>query len=233
MTPSETYWLVGASEGIGAALAQEMDAAGFRLVLSARSEDRLAQVAAGLSQEPRLVPLDVTDPASVSAAQEMAGEVDGIVYLAGAYWPMRAQEWNAEQVETMIDVNFTGGARVLGAVLPGMVTRDRGHVVIVGSLAGFSGLPGAIGYGASKAGLMHLGLDMQKDLRGTGVHVQIVNPGFVRTRLTDKNDFSMPFVMETDAAARRVLRAMRLSARVSSFPALFALWFKLRRALGL
>lgn len=220
------YWLVGASEGLGRALAMRLSRRGVHLVLSARSAERLEELADSLPGSAECLPLDIRDSAAVAAAVQGVGEIDGIVFLAGAYWPMRAQDWNAERAETMIDVNLTGAVRVMGAVVPGFVARGRGHVVIVGSLAGFRGLPGAIGYAASKAGLMHLAEDMRADLHRTGVEVQLVNPGFIRTRLTDRNDFAMPFIMEPDEAARHLIEAMESRRFQSNFPRLFSWLFR-------
>lgn len=225
------YWLVGASEGLGRALAQHLSRAGVELVLSARSRERLENLAESLPGRALVVPVDVRDMGSVREAAHAAGPVDGVVYLAGAYWPQAAPEWNAEQVETMCDINFTGAARVMGAVVPAMVERGTGHLVLTGSLAGFRGLPGAIGYGASKAGLMHLAESMQADLHGSGVEVQLINPGFIRTRLTDKNNFSMPFIMEPEAAAIAMFDHMGTNRFRKSFPTLFSLVFRLSRFL--
>jgi NADP-dependent 3-hydroxy acid dehydrogenase YdfG len=221
------YWLVGASEGLGAALAAEMSRAGAHLILSARSEDKLSALADTLAGEATCVPLDVADDASVRAAAEAVGEVDGVVILAGVYWPMPATDWDADKAVAMADVNFTGMMRVLGTVVPGMVARDRGHIVITGSLSGFRGLPGSIGYAASKAGTMVLAEGMYADLHKTGVDVQLANPGFIRTRLTDKNDFTMPFIMEPDAAAKVMFDHMNSTRFSRSFPRLFSLVFRL------
>ncbi len=136
------YWLVGASEGLGEALARKMSAAGAEVIVSARGAERLAEVVAGLSGPARAVAVDVADSASVRRAAAEAGPIDGVVFLAGVYWPMTAQDWDADRVEAMCDVNFTGCARVIGAVLPAMVQRGSGHVVITGSLSGFRGLAG-------------------------------------------------------------------------------------------
>ncbi|KPQ07290.1 MAG: putative short-chain dehydrogenase [Rhodobacteraceae bacterium HLUCCA12] len=223
------YWLIGASEGLGRALAERMSRAGVELVLSARNRDRLEDLADALPGRSLVVPVDVRDMASVHEAAHAAGAVDGVVYLAGVYWPQAAQDWNADQVEAMCDVNFTGAARLMGAVLPAMIERGSGHVILTGSLAGFRGLPGAIGYGASKAGLMHLAESMQADLRGSGVAVQLVNPGFVRTRLTDKNDFTMPFIMEAETAAAAIFDHMGTTRFRKSFPLLFSWLFRLSR----
>ncbi len=221
------YWLVGASEGLGLALAQTLSRAGAEVILSARNPDRLAEAVASLPGKARSLPLDVADAVAVRAAAAHLGELDGVVYLAGVYWPTAAQAWNPDQVEAMCDINFTGCARVLGAVVPGMVARGRGHVVITGSLSGFRGLPGAIGYAASKAGVMALAESMYADLRGSGVEVQVANPGFIRTRLTSKNDFSMPFLMEPEEAAREMFEHMNSDAFKRSFPMVFSWLFRL------
>ena len=227
----KTYWLVGASEGLGLALAQAMAREGADLILSGRDKARLAAAVASLSRPARGVVVDVGDDASVAAAAQQLGAVDGVVFLAGVYWPTRAQDWDAAKVTAMCNVNFTGCARVLGAVVPGMVARGSGHVVITGSLSGFRGLPGAIGYAASKAGTMALAESMYCDLRGTGVKVQLGNPGFIRTRLTQKNDFAMPFLMEPEQAADHMLRLMRGTAFKSSFPTVFSWLFRLSQFL--
>lgn len=224
------YWLVGASEGLGRALAEALDAEGAALVLSARSAEKLERLAIGLG-DARALPLDVTDAASVSNAARTAGEIDGVVYIAGAYEPMKATAWAPEQAAFMGEVNLVGALRLLGHVVPGFAARGAGHVVLIGSLSGFAGLPGAIGYGASKAGLMHLAENIRVDLKGTGVVVQRVNPGFIRTRLTEKNDFDMPQIMSPEDAAARVVAAMKTGRFSTSFPTPFAWVFTLGRHL--
>ena len=137
-----------------------------------------------------------------------------------------AQEFDGEKAAAMLDINLTGAARVLGHVVPPMVERGAGHIVLTGSLSGFRGLPGAVGYGASKAGIMSLAETMYADLRGSGIDVQLVNPGFVKTRLTDKNDFNMPFIMEPEAAAREVMDHMQGDSFARNFPTFFSLFFR-------
>lgn len=227
----KTYWLVGASEGLGLALARGMAREGADLILSGRDPDRLAAALASLSRPARGVVVDVGSDASVAAAAAQLGPVDGVVFLAGVYWPMPGQGWDAEKVTAMCNVNFTGCARAIGAVLPGMVARGAGHVVITGSLSGFRGLPGSIGYSASKAGVMALAESLYADLRGSGIKVQLANPGFIRTRLTDKNDFAMPFLMQPEQAADHMLRLMRGKGFKSSFPLVFSWLFRLSQFL--
>lgn len=220
------YWLVGASEGLGLALAQKLSAAGAELILSARSEDSLKAAAATLPGPATILPIDVGSFGSVTTAAAQLPDLDGMVFLAGVYWPMRAQEWNAEQAEAMANINFTGCMRTVGAALPSMVAKDRGHIVITGSLSGFRGLPGAIGYAASKAGTMVLAESLHADLRQTGVSVQLVNPGFIRTRLTAKNNFAMPFIMDADKAAGIMFRHMQSNRFKISFPMVFSWLFR-------
>ena len=220
------YWLVGASEGLGAALAKEMSAAGATLILSARNTDRLKALAAELPGPSEVVACDVSSDDSVAAAAEKAGEIDGVIYLAGLYWPMAAQNWDSAQATAMSDVNLTGALRVLGQVAPDFAARDAGHIVITGSLAGFRGLPASIGYSASKAGVMVLAECLYKDFKESNVQVQLVNPGFIKTRLTDKNKFHMPFLMESDKAAQIMFRHMNTQRFKISFPRLFSLLFR-------
>lgn len=223
---SKRYWVVGASDGLGAALAHKLSRAGAEVIVSARSEDKLNDLVSALPGRASAQTIDVADDASVAAAAKAVGQIDGIVFLAGVYWPFGATEWDAEKATAMADVNFTGLVRVMGQVVPDMVARDQGHIVITSSLTGFRGLPGSIGYTASKAATMSLAECMYADLRKTGVQVQVINPGFIKTQLTDKNDFKMPFLMEADAAAQEVLEHMSGDSFKKSFPWLFSLVFR-------
>lgn len=220
------YWLVGASAGLGAALAHKISSAGAEVIVSARSEGKLAELVDALPGKASYQAMDVQDIDSVRAAVTAVGDVDGIVYLAGAYWPFGAKAWEADHATAMIDVNLTGLVRVLGEVVPGMVAKDAGHIVITSSLTAFRGLPRSIGYTASKAGTMSLAECMYADLRKTGVKVQVINPGFIKTQLTEKNDFKMPFIMEPEDAAREVFEHMSTDKFKKSFPFAFSLVFR-------
>lgn len=220
------YWIVGASEGLGRAVAERMSRAGADLILSARSEDRLRDLADALPGRATPLAMDIARMESVTDAASQAGEIDGLVCLASVYWPQPATKIDPSEVEAMCNINFTGMARVLSHVVPGMVERDRGHIVITGSLSGYRGLPGAIGYSASKAGTMVLAECLYCDLRRTGIDVQLINPGYIRTRQTDKNDFTMPFIMEPEEAAQIFFEHMNTDRFQKSFPTLFSLLFR-------
>ncbi|MQQ09684.1 SDR family NAD(P)-dependent oxidoreductase [Epibacterium sp. SM1979] len=217
----QRIWLVGASEGLGRALALALAAEGAQLILSARNSARLQALAQQIPGA-EVQAMDVTDLDAVRRVAAELGPIDGLIYNAGAYEPMRATQWNSDAALWMVDVNFTGALRVLGEVVPQMLRRGVGEITLVGSLAGYRGLPAAVGYGASKAALVSLAETMRHDLKGTGVTVRLVNPGFIRTRLTDKNTFKMPQLMTAERAATHVMRAMKRRRFRTDFPAPFA-----------
>jgi len=222
----KTYWLVGASDGLGAALAHQLAKVGVHVILSARSEDALNELSANLPGRSTVLPLDVTDRDAVRKAAEDVGDIDGMVYLAGAYWPFGADDWDDDQAQTMADVNFGGAMRLVGAVLPGMKQRGHGHIVLTGSLTAYGGLPGAAPYVATKAGIMALAESLYCDLRKTEIKVQLLNPGYIRTRLTDKNDFKMPGIMEPEDAARICFEHLNSDGFSRAFPTWFSLVFR-------
>jgi short-subunit dehydrogenase len=227
---SQHIWLVGASEGIGEALALQLAASGAKLTLSARNRQRLEQVATRLAGSGHAVqPLDVTDAASVAACWQAFGTQlpDMVIYNAGAYKPMDARHIDLAAVETMVDVNLRGALRVVSHVAEPFAARGHGRIVLVASIAGYCGLPAAIGYGASKAGLIHLAENLKADLARYGVLVQVVNPGFVKTRLTDQNDFPMPSILTPEVAARHIARGLRSTKFEIRFPWGFSTVLKL------
>lgn len=228
---NKTYWVVGASDGIGYDLVKRLDKLGVSLIISARNKTRLLHLSKSIDKQVKVVPCDVTDIDSVKSAFASVGKIDGVVYLAGDYTPMHAQDWNEQEVIKMADTNFMGALRVLGTCVPGFVERDEGHIVIIGSLAGFTGLQGSIGYGASKAALMHLAENLSADFYQSKIRVQLFNPGFVDTKLTLKNKFYMPFKMSTERAAAIIANGMLTNKSVINFPWLFSLIFRIGRIL--
>ncbi|WP_299938172.1 SDR family NAD(P)-dependent oxidoreductase [uncultured Pelagimonas sp.] len=221
MFDGKTFWLIGASEGLGREIAKGLAQHGAHVVLSARSAHRLQDLLEVIGAA-TVLPMDVTDPQSVARAVQELGPIDGVIYNAGAYEPMSAKAWDSQAALTMLDVNLTGALRVLGHVVPGFVEKNQGDITLIGSLAGYRGLPSAIGYGASKAALISLAETMRHDLKDTGVNVRIINPGFIKTRLTDKNSFAMPQLMAPEAAAKKVLHAMRGKRFRTDFPRPFS-----------
>ncbi|MEX0306412.1 MAG: SDR family NAD(P)-dependent oxidoreductase [Ruegeria sp.] len=217
----KTYWIIGASEGLGWSLAKALNRQGAHLILSARNATRLAEICETLPNA-RSIPFDVTDLDAVRRAVTEVGAFDGLVYNAGTYDPINTADWNTEAALAISDVNYLGALRVLGETVPELIQKGNGDITLIGSLAGYHGLPNAISYGSSKAALISLAETMRHDLADTGVTVRIVNPGFIKTRLTDKNSFNMPMLMSPEDAADRVIRAMSRRRFRTDFPAPFS-----------
>ncbi len=217
----KTYWLIGASEGLGREIAKGLVQGGAHVVLSARSKARLQDLSSG-NDKSTVLPMDVTDPQSVATAAQNIGPIDGLVYNAGVYDPLNTKVWDNQAALRMVEVNLTGALRVLGHVVPEFIAKNQGDITLIGSLAGYRGLPSAVGYGASKAALISLAETMHHDLKDTGVNVRIINPGFIKTRLTDKNSFSMPQLMTSERAAKTVLKAMDGKRFRTDFPRPFS-----------
>lgn len=223
-------WLVGASTGIGAALARELSRRGARLALSARSLEKLRSLDI---PEALLLPCDATDPASLAVARQgwlaAWGGIDLVVYLAGDYEPMGVENFDLARAEQVLKVNFNGGmalaATVLGDLAPG------GGLALVASVAGYRGLPKALCYGPGKAALIHFAECLYLDLEPRGIGVWAVNPGFVATRLTAKNDFAMPALQTPEQAALAMLEGFARGGFEIHFPRRFTRGLKLLRLL--
>ena len=218
------YWIIGASEGLGRELSIQLSNLGVNLIISARNETRLNELSS--LTKAKVLALDVLDIDAIKQASKSAGIIDGIIYVAGDYTPLNSTTWNVEEVDKMIAVNFTGAAKVLGFIVPKFLKQNNGHIVMIGSLSGFRGLPNAIGYGASKAAMMHLAENIKADLYKTPIKIQLINPGFIKTRLTEKNNFKMPFIMSVEDAAKRVIIAMNSNRFQTNFPLIFSLLFR-------
>ncbi len=217
----KTCWLIGASEGLGRELALALSKQGMHLILSARNTARLNALCDQIAGATPLT-MDVTDRKAVMEASGQIGLVDIVIYNAGAYDPMAAQDWDTDAILRMSEVNYNGAVHVVGAVIPDFLARGQGDIILIGSLAAYRGLPAALGYGPGKAALRSMAETLRYDLRGTGVWVKLVNPGFIKTRLTAKNSFKMPMLMEPAQAARHVVRVIRQRRFRTDFPAPFS-----------
>ena len=219
-------WLVGASSGIGAAVAGELARRGARVALSARRIEKLKELAI---QDAVLLPCDATDTASITSARADLiaawGGLDLVIYLAGDYVPMRADDFDLAVAEKVIAVNFNGAMRLASAVLPDL--KPGGGIAFVASVAGYCGLPKALAYGPGKAALIHFAEILHLELAPKGIGVWVINPGFVATQLTAKNDFSMPALMTPTDAALELLEGFRSSAFEIHFPKRFTRVMKL------
>jgi NAD(P)-dependent dehydrogenase (short-subunit alcohol dehydrogenase family) len=225
-------WVIGASSGIGAALAAELVDRGARVAISARRPDRLAAVA---GDRMVAVPADVTDRAGIDAAaarvRDELGELDIVVFAAGVWEQLDAGAWDRDLFARHIEVNLLGLNNVLGAVLPDLLGRGTGTIVGVASVAGYRGLAGAEAYGATKAAQINLLEALRIAVAGRGVQVTTVCPGFVRTDLTASNTFPMPFIINPDEAARAICDGLQADRTEIVFPLPMAVLMKIARLL--
>ncbi len=224
------YWVVGASSGIGAALAGELVGRGATVAISARRADHLERVSGGGMTT---VPLDVTDPDAVARGADTVrsalGGLDVVVWSAGYWRQFEGDVWSREVFEQHVSVNLLGLNNVLDAVLPDLTRTGSGHLVGIASVAGYRGLPGAEAYGATKAAQINLLESLRAALAGAGVRVTTVCPGFVRTEMTQANSFPMPFIVDADEAARAIADGLERRRAEIVFPLRMALLMKAAR----
>ena len=226
-------WLVGASSGIGQATASALHALGAVVSVSARQQQALEDFVA---QHPgaQALPLDVTDRAAVQAAAQQLlaqGRLDCVLYCAGFYQAMRGFALGVDVALRHMQVNYSGALYLLEAVVVPLLAQGSGHISLVGSVAGYRGLPNSLAYGPSKAALIHLAETLYLDLKDKGIGVSIVNPGFVATPLTANNAFKMPALITPEQAAQAMLKGWAAGAFEIHFPKRFTLWLKLLRLL--
>jgi short-subunit dehydrogenase len=221
----QNVWLTGASMGIGHALALELADRGAVSVLTARSEEKLQELQVAIEARGGraiIKPGDVTDLDAMkriaAEAVEELGRIDVLIANAGTHLFTVPEAFDTAEYLGLMDLNYGGMLRCVEAVLPGMLERKSGRIVGVASLAGLRGLPRAAAYSASKSAMISFLQSIRFHLADHNVKVTIVNPGFVRTPLTDKNDFHMPFLIDADKAARIICSGIARGRNDVSFP---------------
>lgn len=233
---SRLVLITGASSGIGAELSRLFLAQGDRVVAGARGRDKLEALGEQLGSDRFFPhPMDVTDVEAVEKAineiEVEHGPIDLAVLNAGTYTPTPVDSFDASAVHAMIDVNLTGITNILSVLMPAMMKRGSGHLALMSSVAGYRGLPMAAGYSASKAAVIALGESLKAELDGRGVKLQVICPGFVKTPLTEQNTFPMPYLMEVEEAARRIMSGLQTDRFQIAFPRRFVLQLKLLQML--
>ncbi len=223
-------WITGASSGIGRALALEMAARGWLVCATARSKDKLDELS-GLRKNIHAFPGNVADAAQmeeiVAAIEHTHGPIDTAVLNAGIYLHTRAVPFEREKYVEQIDINQLGPINALAALIPRMSARRAGAIWIVSSVTGFAGLPSAAAYGSTKAALINLAECLKFDLDQYGVHIGIINPGFVDTPMINKNSYAKPFMLSPEDAARRIADGMARRPFEITFPRRLSWAYKL------
>lgn len=225
-------WLVGASSGIGAALAGELADRGATLAITARREEALRATAGGRMA---VVPADATDAEQIVAAadhvRQAIGGIDMVIWCAGLWQRFDVAAWDREAFAQQVETNLLGANNLLAAVLPEMVSRRSGHIVGIASVAGYRGLAGAEAYGATKAAQINLFEAMRGGLHRYGIQVTTVCPGFVDTPMTRENTFKMPWMVEAGQAARTIADGLARGRMEIVFPLRMAVTMKIARLL--
>lgn len=232
---SQRIWIVGASSGIGHALAEALLAHGAKVAISARNSAPLTALANRYPESALAVGMDITNPVDwhSSYAQIITAwdAVDTMIFCAATYHPMRA--WNIDDAlaSSMINTNLTGAIRGIATVLPGMLASGKGHISLIASVAGYMGLPKSLVYGPTKAALINLAEALYLDVHGKGIGVSVINPGFVDTPLTKGNDFRMPAIISPESAAQEIITGLEKGDFEIHFPKRFTRWLRMIRRL--
>ena len=231
-------WITGASSGIGRALALHLARLGNRVAVSARGKaelSALAEEAESTSGSIHAYPLDITNAehcaAVVQAITADLGAIELAVLNAGTHHPVEAEAFKAAELKALVDINLVGTGNCLEPLLQQMIPAKRGHIAIVASIAGYRGLPTSAYYGATKAAQINVAEALKFDLDRSSIKLQLVNPGFVKTPLTDKNAFSMPFLIDVETAAARMAKGFESTSFEITFPRRFTYLLKLLRIL--
>ena len=204
-------WITGASSGIGKALAIKFANEGWQVAASARRENLLLELT---KSYPSIYsfPLDVIDSNNVKKVFEdilkKIGEIDLCVFSTGTYEPILEKEINEKQIRNVMEVNFFGTLNCIKAVEKYFKDKKFGHISVVSSVSGYRGLPNSTGYGASKAALSHLTESLYFDFKRYDVRVSLISPGFIKTPMTDKNKFKMPFIKSSKFAAEKIYKGL-------------------------
>jgi short-subunit dehydrogenase len=231
----QIVWIIGASSGIGLALAHELSDRGATLALSARRKDELENLKIKLGERHKVFTLDVTDAGimmrTAHAIRAAFGRIDRIIFLAAAYAPMKMEAIDITISHKIIDINIAGAFNLIHASIPIMKEQKTcSQIALCGSVAGYIGLPGGQPYSATKAAIANLAESLYSECQGF-IDVKLISPGFVRTSLTDKNDFAMPMIIEPQQAARAIADGLLSEAFEIHFPKKFTILMKILRLL--
>jgi NADP-dependent 3-hydroxy acid dehydrogenase YdfG len=227
-------WIIGASSGIGEETARLLLTLGARVALSARKLPQLEEIAADYPMA-EAVAVDICDHASImtchTGLMQKWGSIDLVLIVAGSYNEMRADSVDMAAVNQLIDINLRGVYQCLDVVLPALLKQGSGGIGVVGSVAGLSGLPKALVYGPTKAAIINLCESLYLDVRPKNIAVYMINPGFVETPMTAKNDFKMPALISAPEAALAIVKGMQRGDFHIHFPHRFTNWLRLARLL--
>ena len=231
----KTIWITGASSGIGRALAIKFAEEGWKVAASARRENLLSEICE-LNNNITSFPLDVTDKKKCKEVfdeiKKKYEDIDICFFSTGTWDPKKEKDIDIDQIEKTIKINFFGTLNCIKTVEDYFKNKKKGHISIVSSIAGYRGLPNSTGYGPSKAALNNLAESLYFDFGKYNVRVSLVSPGFIKTPMTDKNNFKMPFLKTPEYAANKIYNGLVNSSSFEiDFPKQLTYILKLLRIL--
>jgi short-subunit dehydrogenase len=225
-------WVIGASSGIGAELASALSHQGANVILSARRESTLQEVRAELiGVNHQILPFDASDYQQTKEAFKSIKRLDRVIFLAAIYDPSTKGRADIEFIQQSLQVNVGGIYNMLDIVLPFFETQGYGQITLCGSVAGYFGLPNSQPYASTKAAIINLAESLYVECQPKNIDVKLISPGFVKTPMTDKNDFEMPMMIGAEEAAQSIITGLKANAFEIHFPKKLTLFLKLLRLL--
>lgn len=230
----ETIWIVGASNGIGEALAKFYNELGVNLIISARNHQKLNTIRTTL-KKCQVIPLDIGDLQSIKNAciqlENQGIKPNRIIVMAAIYEPTKIENMPLEKMAQTIQINLIGTIQFVHQIIPLLKKQKKSQIALCGSVAGYIGLPKGQPYSATKAGIINFAESLKAELNNTPIDVKLINPGFVKTQLTDKNKFDMPFIIDPEVAAKHIAKGLESRQFEIHFPKKFTLIMKIIRML--
>ena len=230
--------IIGGTFGIGYELAKKYLGKSENLIILGRNEEKLGIIQEEFSTTDTNIIIKKLDVTSLEECQKVIDliiseikKIDLVVYASGFYKPNNTFDVDLDLYRKTIEVNFMGLINVMSKILPQLKNQQSGHIAMISSLAGFFGLPNSSGYGPSKAAMMNYSESIYNDCKKNNIYVSVINPGFVKTRLTDQNDFYMPFLMSAEKAADIIYKGLEKKKYDITFPFVMSLIFKTLRIL--
>ena len=227
----KNIWIIGATTGIGKSLAELFASQGHNLAISGRNQKRLDELLTSLPSGDHIsASMDVCMVSQIQKASKAVfsqwNKIDQVIFLAGIYQPMKINELDLKLVKDIIETNLIGAINLTNVILDDLISMGNVQFSFCASVAGYRGLPNSQPYGASKAGLINFVQSLNVE-HGKEVDIRLINPGFVKTRLTDKNQFEMPMIITADQAAIYIDKGLNSKKFEVHFPKKFSLILKL------
>jgi short-subunit dehydrogenase len=217
--------VIGGSFGIGEELCKEFSRLGSNLAIVARSKDKIDQLCKTLKGNHLSIACDVSKTSDLDKLSNNLNnkwqKIDIVIFCVGAYQPMNLDNFDLAKAQGIIDINLNSFLNFIDSFLPSFKQKKIGHLAIISSVAGYFGMPNSLAYGASKAALSNLSESLFYELRKYETKVQLINPGFVKTRLTDQNDFKMPGIISANRAAKLIIKKLPKNGFEIKFPFVF------------